>query len=233
MATVASPPRAVSAPPPIVRHGTCRLTVRIRGTDYRLRPMPAPAGFKAVWTLRKLDPHATATYTVAAPKGAQPGCTCPDHEINKSVCKHIMALAALGLIAKPKAARPVKARTRRVHAATARQAIAEAREKARQVIAEEKALTPEQRRHLAEMRVPEGWQIGGTGKAALASAAPAPAAPSFAAGFRQAVADHLARRNGTAAPDPSFPTCAGCGEEFEPTASDDYCEACLREGGSL
>ena len=127
MASVSSPPRPVGAAPPTVRHGTCRLTVRIRGTDYRLRPMPAPAGFKAVWTLRKLDPHATATYTVAAPKGAQPGCTCPDHEIDKSVCKHIMALAALGLIAKPKAARPVKARTRQIHAKNARQAIAEAK----------------------------------------------------------------------------------------------------------
>ena len=196
-------------PRPTVRHGTCRLTVHIKGTDYRLRPMPAPPGFRSVWTLRKLDPHATATYTVAAPKGAQPGCTCPDHEINKSICKHIMALAALGLIARPKAARPVKARTKRVHAANARQAIAEA-----------KALPVEARRHLAEMAIPEGWQPGG-------------AHPSFAAGFRQAVATHVGRLNGAAAPDPSFPTCAGCGEEFEPTASDDYCEACLREGGAL
>jgi len=223
MASVSSPPRPVGAAPPTVRHGTCRLTVRIRGTDYRLRPMPAPAGFRAVWTLRKLDPHATTTYTVATPKGAQPGCTCPDCEINKSFCKHIMALAALGLIPQPKAARPVKARTKRVHAAHARQAIAEA-----------KALPVEARRHLADInpRLEEGWQIGGD-RRPLASPAPAPAAPSFAAGFRQAVADHIARRNGTAPADPTFPTCAGCGEEFEPTASDDYCEACLREGGAL
>jgi hypothetical protein len=185
MAIVSAAPRPVGAAPPVVRHGTCRLTVRIRETDYRLRPMPAPEGFKAVWTLRKLDPHATATYTVATPKGAQPGCTCPDHEINKSICKHIMALAALGLIPQPKAPRPPKARTKRVHAAHARQAIAEA-----------SALTAEQRRHLAAIAgpVPEGWQVGGAGLAALASAAPAPAAPSFAAGFRQAIADHLAAR---------------------------------------
>jgi hypothetical protein len=231
MASVSSPPRPVGANPPIVRHGTCRLTVRIRGTEYRLRPMPAPEGFKVVWTLRKLDPHATATYTVATPKGAQPGCTCPDHEINKSVCKHIMALAALGLIPKPKAARPVKARiatAKRVHAKNARQAITEA-----------SALTAEQRRHLAATvgPIPEGWQIGGAGMAAIASSAPAPApapaAPSFRDGFRKAIADHIARKNGTAPPDPTFPTCAACGEEFEPTASDDYCEACLREGGAL
>jgi len=185
MASVASPPRPVGAAPPVVRHGTCRLTVRIRGTDYRLRPMPAPEGFKAIWTLRKLDPHATATYTVAVPKGAQSGCTCPDYEINNSICKHVMALAALGLIPKPKAPRPAKARTRQVHARNARQAIAEA-----------SALTVEQRRHLAAIAgpVPEGWQLGGAGIAALASAAPAPAAPSFAEGFRQAVADHLAAR---------------------------------------
>ena len=90
-------------------------------------PMPAPEGFKVVWTLRKIDSGTTATYTVAHPKGAQPGCTCPDHKINKSVFKHIMALAALGLIARPKAARPVKARTRQLHARNARQAIAEAK----------------------------------------------------------------------------------------------------------
>ena len=78
----------------------------------------------------------------------------------------------------------------------------------------------EGRRHLAEMAIPEGWQPGG-------------AHPSFAAGFRSAVAAHVGRLNGTAPADPTFPTCAGCGEEFEPTASDDYCEACLREGGAL
>jgi len=167
MASVSSPPRPVGAAPPVVRHGTCRLTVRIRETEYRLRPMPAPEGFKVVWTLRKLAPHATATYTVAVPKGEQPGCTCPDHEINKCVCKHIMALATLGLIPKPKAAKPPKARTRQIHAKNARQAIAEA-----------KALPAEARRHLAAIAVP----------------APVPPAPSFAAGFRQAVADHLAAR---------------------------------------
>jgi hypothetical protein len=125
------------------------------------------------------------------------------------------------LIAKPKAARPPKARTRQVHAKNARQAIAEA-----------KALPVEARRHLAEIAapLPEGWQLGGAGRAALASA-PATAAPSFAAGFRQAVATHVGRLNGTA--EEEWPICAGCGAEFEPTASDDYCEQCLREGGAL
>jgi hypothetical protein len=224
MASVSSPPRPVGAAAPVVRHGTTRLTIRINGVDYTLRRMPPPEGFRSVWTVRKITPHATATYTVAVPKGAQPGCTCPDYEINRCTCKHIMALAAWGLIPTPKAARPVKARTRAAHAKNARQAIAEA-----------KALPAEARRHLAEITaLPEGWQLGGAGKALLASAtAASSAAPSFAAGFRQAVKDHIARRNGTAPPDSTFSTCAGCGEEFEPTASDDYCEACLREGGAL
>src|SRR5262245_2268190 len=47
----------VASPPP-VRHGHCRLELRIGATLYRLRPMPAPPGFRSVWTLRKLDPNA-------------------------------------------------------------------------------------------------------------------------------------------------------------------------------
>jgi hypothetical protein len=219
MASVASPPRPVGAASPPVRHGTCRLTLRIGGMEYRLRPLPAPEGFKVVWALKKLDPEGPVLhYTVAQPKGEPAGCTCPDHESRGSIWKHIMAIAALGLIPVPKAARPPKARTRAAHAKNARQAIAEA-----------KALSAEARRHLADInpRLEEGWVPGG-----MAGTVPAPA-PSFAAGFRQAVAAHVGRLNGTAAADPTFPICAGCGAEFEPTASDDYCEACLREGGAL
>jgi hypothetical protein len=249
MASVASPPRPVGAAPPPVRHGTCRLTLRIGGTEYRLRPMPAPPGFRKVWTLRKIGEFATATYSVAQPKGEPVGCTCPDHEQRGSVCKHIMALAALGLIALPKAARPVKARTRQVHAKNARQAIAEA-----------KALPVEARRHLAEIAgpLPEGWQLGGAGRSVVAGsgwrvagkdeapslsspatrhpspATKAPAVPSFAAGFRQAVADHLARRNGTAPAEAEWPICDGCGCDFDPEISRDpsFCEACMAEGGA-
>ena len=128
MASVASPPRPVGAAPPPVRHGICRLTLRIGGTEYRLRPIRHQPGFRAVWTLKKLDPHGPVVhYSVAQPKGEPAGCTCPDHEQRGSICKHIMALAALGLIALPKAARPPKARTRQIHARNARQAIAEAK----------------------------------------------------------------------------------------------------------
>ena len=212
MASVASPPRPVGAAPPPVRHGICRLTLRIGGTEYRLRPMPAPPGFRKVWTLRKLGEFATATYSVAQPKGEPVGCTCPDHEQRGSICKHIMSLAALGLITLPKAARPVKARTKRVHAANARQAIAEA-----------KALPVEARRHLAEIAtaLPEGWQPGG-------------AHPSFAVGFRSAVAAHVGQIRGTAPEESEWPICDGCGCEFDPEISRDpsFCEACMFEGGA-
>jgi hypothetical protein len=232
MSSIATPARTVSAPSTTVRHGTCRCTVEIRGVEYRLRPMAAPPGFHKVYTLRKIGPQ-RAVYTVAHEKGQQPACTCPDHEINKCTCKHVMALAAIGLIAKPKAARPVKASTRAAHA------------RARKALAEREKLTPEQRRHLAEMALPEGWQPGGAAPAAPVPAAPVPAAPaaaraaataapSFAEGFRQAVADHIARKNGTAAPAEEWPICDGCGCDFDPEISRDpsFCEACMAVGGA-
>jgi SWIM zinc finger len=214
MATVAESARPVGAPPPPVRHGLARLTLRIGGSDYRLRPMPAPPGFRAVWVLRKLDPRGEVTYSVAAPKGQPAGCTCPDHEHNGATCKHIMALAALGLIPRPKAARPKvvsPARARQLHAKNARQAIAEAN-----------ALPVEARRHLAEIAtapapvvtMPEGWQTGGDYE-------------RFAAGFRQAVRAHVARlgRGG-------YEICDGCGADFDPEISGHpgLCFECAKEG---
>ena len=123
-----------------------------------------------------------------------------------------MALAALGPLPRPKAARPVKARTRQIHAKNARQAIAEA-----------KALPVEARRHLAEIAapLPEGWQPGGAHPVVRRRLPLRPSPPTSAGS--------TAKRP----PGPHLPVCAGCGAEFEPTASDDYCEACLREGGSL
>ena len=118
MATVASPPCPACAAPPPVRHGTCRLTLQIGGTEYsppshaRARGASGSSG-----PSRILDPHRPVVhYSVALPKGEPAGCTCPDHEQRGSICKHIMALVALGLPPRPKAARPVKARTRQVHA---------------------------------------------------------------------------------------------------------------------
>ena len=114
MSTVSAParPRPASAPPApaaTVRHGKCSLHLSIGGTLYRLHPITPPPGFKAVWSLRKQAPDSSAVYQVAVEKGQPPACTCPDHEINGAVCKHIGALKALGLIPGRKA-RPAAAR---------------------------------------------------------------------------------------------------------------------------
>ena len=103
MASVSAParPRPASAPPAptaTVRHGKCSLHLSIGGTRYRLTPLTPPAGFKALWSLHKQAPEASAVYQVAVEKGQQPACTCPDFEINGAVCKHVGALKALGLI---------------------------------------------------------------------------------------------------------------------------------------
>ena len=124
MSTVADAARPVGAPPSPVRHGLCRLTLRIGGTDYRLRPCPPETNVLAAWSLRKLDPHASARYVVAAPKGKPAHCTCPDHERSGWTCKHLGALLALGLIPAPK---PASAKSRKLHAKNARLAIAEAK----------------------------------------------------------------------------------------------------------
>jgi SWIM zinc finger len=118
MSTVAERPRARRAPAPPapaapVRHGKCSLHLSIGGTRYRLHPLTPPAGFKALWSLHKQAPEASAVYQVAVAKGQQPACTCPDHEINGAVCKHIGALKALGLIPGRK---PRPAAARRSHA---------------------------------------------------------------------------------------------------------------------
>ena len=149
---------------------------------------PESARLRVVWVLNKIDPHGPVVhYSVAQPKGEPVGCTCPDHEQRGSICKHIMALAALGLIATPKAARPVKARTRQLHAKNARQAIAEA-----------KALPVEAPATWRRWPLlPEGWVPGG-------------AHPSFATGFQQAVAAHVGQLRGETAP-AHVPVCAGCG----------------------
>jgi len=210
----------VSTAPPVrpVRHGLCRLTLRIGGTDYRLRPVPAPPGFRSVWTLRKLDPdRAPATYTVADPKarGEQPGCTCPDHELSGATCKHVMALAALGLVRRPRAARPTKARSLKAHAKSARAALAETRA----AFAEVKALAPAERRHLAEVAapLPEGWVPGG-------------AAAAYAQDLRSAVATAVAVARG------ELVECAACRYPFDPLAEGSaplaLCSPCLEgEGG--
>jgi hypothetical protein len=154
------------------------------------------------------------------------------------MCKHIRALAVLGLFKCPKdKPAPSAARGRRAHAKNAKAAIAEA-----------KALPAEARRHLAALGpepgpaapagfvLPEGWQLGGAGRAALAAAAAAPPKPlavapegSFTAGFRQAVADHLALKRG------ELIECAACRYPFDPETEGSaplaLCGHCLAEEG--
>jgi hypothetical protein len=72
--------------------------------------MPTPPGFRAVWTLRKTEGPEPVVYSVVHEKGAGPDCSCPDSQHNGATCKHIMALAACGLIPALKSARPKKAR---------------------------------------------------------------------------------------------------------------------------
>src|SRR5262245_29571132 len=130
MSTVASPPAVRPAPPPPVRTGRCRWSVWIEpaghhgGTHYHVIPMPAPPDHKGVWRIRKQGTD--AAYTVAAPKKGGPGCTCPDHETHGTVCKHIRALGALGLLKLPKPKpqpkrRPMSARGAREQLEEARQ----------------------------------------------------------------------------------------------------------------
>jgi hypothetical protein len=112
MAIVADAARPVGAGPPPVRHGKCRLTIRIGITEYRLLPLPPQPRVLAAWVLRKLGP-VEAIYQVSAPKSEPARCTCPDHERSGWTCKHIGALTAAGLIPAPK---PPSARKAMIHA---------------------------------------------------------------------------------------------------------------------
>ena len=71
----------------------------------------------------------------------------------------------------------------------------------------------------------------------LAAEAPAPApsaqpAGPFATGFRSAVAAELRRMSGQVEPEADYPSCAFCGEAFDPQISRDphFCGPCAEEG---
>src|SRR5262249_59608185 len=120
---------------------------------YAVIPLGAQPGFRGVWRLRTKGTE--TTYTVAQPKSGPAACSCPDHEQTGAHCKHIMALAALGLVRRPKAKpAPSRAKGLKAHAKNAKAAIAEA-----------KALPAEARRHLAAMG-PEPAPIRGTDRRA-------------------------------------------------------------------
>jgi hypothetical protein len=205
MASVSAPagPRPATARPAVERHGKCALRLSIGGTAYRLTPLIPPPGYRVLWSLRKQADDHSAVYQVAVEKGQPPACTCPDHEINGAVCKHIGALKALGLIPGRKA-RPSAAR--RSHARR---------------LAEPAAPQP-------SARLEEGWQPGG----AAAPAPSARPAGSFAAGFQSAVKAEIRRLGGAVEAEPEDFLCAFCSDPFDPAVSRDphLCAACA-EGG--
>ena len=96
MSTVAPEGRgAQSALTPPVRHGTGRLT--IDGTPYR--PSKSPTA-RAAWHLKRL----------AEPREGQLSCALAHHRVvrflyadsitNGAICKHLLALRAVGLVAR-------------------------------------------------------------------------------------------------------------------------------------
>jgi hypothetical protein len=185
------------------------------GKLYAVIPLGAQPGYRGAWRLSVQESFPPKTYTVAAPKSGRPACTCPDHEQRGTVCKHIRALGALGLLklSKDKPA-PSAARGRKAHAKNAKAAIAEAKTLPAEARCHLAAMGPEPAPAAPAIVLPEGWQLGGA--ALRPAAAPAPKAlppvpaGSFAAGFRQAVADHLALRRG------DLVECAACRYPFDP-----------------
>src|SRR4051794_26562934 len=95
--------RPPSAPPRPARrptHGTCGLTLKVNGVSYAVRPGPADA-FAALKSFRLTKGDGTA-YDVAVTLTGNV-CDCPDfvfHRdgIDPAGCKHVKALAAVGII---------------------------------------------------------------------------------------------------------------------------------------
>ncbi len=104
----APPPVAAKAPAPApagpaVRHGKMSLRLSIGGNTYRLAPAIAGPPIEGVVLLHKTSSNpaaATVAYAVAT-DGLDIHCTCPDHEKNGAVCKHIMAIRRAAAILAP------------------------------------------------------------------------------------------------------------------------------------
>ena len=155
-------------------------------------PLPARAGHPRRLGRCGSSDHDSARYIVTAPKGQPARCTCPDHERSGWTCKHIGALTAAGLIPGPSR----QARTVSPPAPASCTPRMPARPSPRPRPCRRSPPPPRGDRPHPQA-LPEGWQPGG-------------AHPSFAAGFRQAVAAHVARigRGG-------YEICDGCGAEFD------------------
>jgi hypothetical protein len=143
----------------VIRCGKCQWSVYIEtasrtgGKHYSVVPLGAQPDFRGVWRLRTKGTE--TTYTVGQPQRGPAECTCPDHQQTKAHCKHIMALAVLGLVKRPRVrTAPSRAQGLKAHAKNAKVAIAEA-----------KQLSAETRRHLAAMG-PEPGSVRGTDRRA-------------------------------------------------------------------
>jgi hypothetical protein len=76
----------------------CKLTLTIRGVDYRVTPHPCTTG--RAWKLRRADGKGSC---IVAEGSDGASCDCPDarfrHATDNEGCKHIRACRALSLIA--------------------------------------------------------------------------------------------------------------------------------------
>src|SRR5262245_8096363 len=105
MPTLTAPAPRVQSKPRTVRpaHGVARLTLTINGTPYALHPFAAEAPeVGRAYRLRKAD----GTVYDAAEMAGGAICSCPDFIFARDgrangPCKHLAALAAVGLLALP------------------------------------------------------------------------------------------------------------------------------------
>ena len=160
--------------PPPVRHGTCRLTLTIGGTDYALRPIPGQPRGMHVYCLRPLNGERAGKIYSVAIVNREAGCTCPDAEVNGAVCKHVMALRAIGFV-------PISARTASESKAEAARVAATRRRRTAAPAA-------------AEVIPPAGLSRRRLQRHAVTLAAALPPQPPqspFVAGWHQAVNQHV------------------------------------------
>lgn len=99
-------PSGPDEPAAVSRHGVCRLKLLICSNVYtikRLAPVKVGAHVARGWSVRQvLGPRVGAVYAVTRLDGTIT-CTCPDMCKNNPVaCKHIGALVAAGLLARPR-----------------------------------------------------------------------------------------------------------------------------------
>ena len=79
--------------------GRCGLTLRINGTSYKVRPLPADFGGLKAWRLTKAD----GTFHDVSRDVYGLSCTCADYVwrrdgIDPAGCKHTRSMKALGLL---------------------------------------------------------------------------------------------------------------------------------------